>query len=147
MHRSTRRVIAALLVAIAALFAFTGCSSEEPATAETSKIEANTTDPKTTAPANLDGRWIAEGFEAVITPDLIEIQMVDNTTDTRGLYWLGTFPLDNTNTILSVADTTALEMSLLGSSETQKLFTIEGDTIQFEMSMMGITQTITLNRQ
>lgn len=143
MHRSTRRLIAALLLSIAALFAFAGCGTEEQSSNQTS-----TTDPKTTEPVNYDGRWGAEGFEAVITPEIIEIQMVDEETATKGLYWLGTFPVeDGRDVVTSMADTAALEMSLLGSSEKMKLFKIVDDTIQFEMSMMGVTQTITLERQ
>jgi hypothetical protein len=100
----------------------------------------NGTDAK---PASLVGTWKADGFEATVAENSIEINIVSD--DSKSLYWKGTFE-SGTNKITSIADREALDASMMGSQDSDKVFMIEGDKITFEMSMLGTTKTIKLEK-
>ena len=140
MYRKNRKIIATLLVAIAAVIAFGGCSTTpDAAPAAQTKQEAPVEKP------SLAGNWNADGFLAVIGDDAIEVNIV--SPDSKSLYWKGTFPVGETDKIVSKADTEALSMSILGSQDPEKTFTVLGDNeIIFEISMMGTTSIIHLKR-
>ena len=82
-------------------------------------------------------------MEATIRDNSIEINIVGN--DTRSLYWKGTFPV-GTERIKSVADKEALAASMLGSQESEKVFTLKDEQIDFDMSIAGTTRTVHLRR-
>lgn len=109
----------------------------------TSSVTTASSAPTKEAPVSLNGSWKAEGFAATIAADSIEINIV--STDSESLYWKGTFP-SGTDKITSVADREALDASLLGSQDSDKVFNIDGDKITFKMSMMGTTKTIKLKK-
>ena len=102
-----------------------------------------TSAPTKEAPVSLDGTWKADGFTATIASNSIEIHIV--STDSESLYWKGTFP-SGIDKITSIADTEALSMSLLGSQDSEKVFSIDGNKITFKMSMMGTTKTVKLKK-
>ena len=91
------------------------------------------------------GTWTDEGFEAHITNDQIEIDMVSG--DMHGLYWKGTFPQpSDVSSTTSVADKEALDASILGSQDSTKKFEFKGDQIDFQASMLGVTRTVHLKK-
>jgi hypothetical protein len=144
MHRSTRKQIAALLVLIAGLFAFSGCGSSDAPSANTVQTQTQATKETPVEKPSLVGTWTADGFLAEIGDNTIEINIVG--PDSKSLYWKGTFPADG-DKVVSKADTEALSASLLGSQDPEKTFVVASENeITFEMSMMGTTSTIHLKR-
>jgi hypothetical protein len=125
-----RRLLVLVTALLLAPFLISACGSDSAPTSEAK-------------PASLNGTWKAEGLEAVIADNRIEINIVDE--DTRSLYWKGTFPAGGA-TVTSAADTEALSASMLGSQDSTKDFTVKDDEITFKMSMLGTTKTIRLKR-
>ncbi|WP_313356495.1 hypothetical protein [Microbacterium sp.] len=97
---------------------------------------------------------------ATITADRIEIywpsfevgeegDVISGTMD-RPLYWAGSFaapaPGKKDYTFTSVADTAAMGMSLLASSEAKKDFRFSGGAFSFEISVQDETRTLALER-
>ena len=142
MYSSNRRILGILFVIIGLVFGLSACGSgSEPAESSSENVVEVET------PVNLNGEWAAESFEATISDDLIEIYLVDEATDTRGLYWKGTFPEPVDGKTISEADQEALDGSLLGSTADTKSFVIVVDTVQFEFTMMGVTSWTALERK
>src|SRR4051812_31031714 len=90
-------------------------------------------------PSSYDGTWKADNFFAVITPNHIEIQMGND--EDSSLYWVGTFP-QGSDHITSIADRKKLENAILGSQDSEKVFTLGEDHIDFRMSILGTTRTV-----
>jgi len=95
------------------------------------------------APTSHVGTWKADGFEANVTADAIEINIVGD--DSKSLYWKGSFH-EGSDVVKSHADREALDASMLGSQDADKNFAVDDDQISFEMSMMGTTKTIHLKK-
>lgn len=102
-------------------------------------------------PASLQGKWASDSsngtsMNAVVKNDVIKITIDDE--DSSSLYWQGTFAKTATNgdTIVSKADTAALESSILGSQNKTKAFTYDDGTLTFDMSMMGTTKHVKLSK-
>lgn len=104
-------------------------------------------------PADLTGTWRTakekeEAFKATISPNHIEIVILGDDEESESLYWVGTFPYSaGAKTVISAADTEKLDSSLLGSEDKEKTFTIDGDHIDFDFSMMGTTLHVRLGKQ
>jgi len=111
--------------------------------------------PHDTDQVTFNGPWQAHlndaTLNAVISGDGIEIHWVTSQTD--AIYWKGTFPIPqhvthgSVLTITSVADTAALENSLLASQNKTKDFTFDNGTLKFQMTVMSVTQVVTLEQQ
>lgn len=134
--------LVALLAALVIPFALTGCGASET-TGGTQSGTTTEAQAETKAPASLNGTWRAQGLEAVIADNSIEINIVGD--DTRSLYWKGTFPAGD-ESVKSMADTDALSSSMLGSQDAEKVFTVKDDQIDFEMSIAGTTKTVHLQK-
>lgn len=94
----------------------------------------------------LDGTYKSAGsssqptFIVTISNGKIAIDMVlDN--ETSGLYWKGSAPL-TVKDFTSSADMRALDASLLGSGSKTKEFRVDGNSISFDVSMMGMSYKI-----
>ncbi|QGN58859.1 hypothetical protein [Nostocoides sp. HKS02] len=125
-----RKFIAVLTALLVLPFALSACGpTNSPVKAEKA--------------VSLNGTWKADGLEAVIAENSVEIHIVDK--DTSSLYWKGTFPTGS-DTVTSVADKEALSSSMLGSQDAEKVFTIKDNEITFKMSMLGTTKTIHLKK-
>lgn len=105
----------------------------------------------TTETTDLTGYWetVEETpfkMSALVSDGVMEINLVHETT--RGLYWVGTVPNEVTSgeTFTSVGDTEAMSVSILGSLLESKDFTYTNNHIMFDFSIMGITQTVTMER-
>ena len=135
-----------VLILIVAVVLLTGCQSGSTPTSAprgtTQTQEAAVATP--TEEPSPNGTWTAEGFVAEIGDDSITINFVD-ANGTTALYWKGTFPATG-DTVVSKADVEALSMSMMGSTETEKTFKVDGDEISFPMSMMGVDTVIRLTR-
>ena len=134
-----RKFILIFIALFSAIF-IAGCQSnsngsDAPQAADTTQTQE--------APVSLNGTWTAEGFVAEIGDDSITINLVG--VDSSALYWKGTFPATG-DTVVSKADVEALSMSMMGSTDTEKTFTVAGDEISFPMSMMGVDTVVRLTR-
>ena len=136
------KLVAGLTALVMLPLALAGCGSSGDTTG-TKGGATSQAQTQTKAPASLNGTWKAEGLEAVIGDDSIEINIVGN--DTSSLYWAGTFPAGS-ESVKSVADTEALSASMLGSQDAEKIFTVKDDQIDFKMSIAGTTRTVHLKR-
>lgn len=129
MFRNNRHIIVAFFVSffvtIALIFAMGACSSGS----------ASTPSP--------NGTYKADGFEATVSDNSIQINLVDNDNST--LYWKGTFPATGEN-VTSDGDVEAMSQSILGSQDKTKTFVVDGDKITFKISMMGNTRTVHLKK-
>lgn len=94
---------------------------------------------------NLDGDWseTTNGIVliATIKSDTILIQLKNEGTTIT--YWKGTF-ISNAKPGQQVASIKDATTAIFNSSDT-KIFTIDGNTISFEMSAMGVTKTVVLS--
>ncbi|MGI5825239.1 MAG: hypothetical protein ACOX7J_06670 [Bacillota bacterium] len=128
------------LVGIIALGLF-GCGNAEPAT-----------------PPDLTGEWkqVNSASEtayqsANIQGDIIEIYWIDEDTDTKSLYWAGTFIApttpDEPYTWDSANDTEKTDSSLMASTAPTKTITYENGQISYDASALGVTQTVKLEKE
>lgn len=86
---------------------------------------------------------------ATITGDTIEINWV--STDSKALYWAGTFVAPATDeepyTWDSQNDHDKTGSAIMASSDDTKTFTYSGGQISYDVSAMGVTQTVRLEKQ
>lgn len=108
-------------------------------------------------PADLTGDWKQANSNsetsyqtATISGSTIEVYWYDAATETKALYWAGTYtaPTDATEpyTWESENDTEKTSTALMASGDATKTFTYEKGEITYDVSMMGVTQTVHLKR-
>lgn len=141
-----KRIFAMLLTTMAAL-TITACGGDNSATKEEAPAQ----------PLVLTGEWkqVNSNSEdtyhiAVIQDDAIEINWVMEEDDTKALYWAGTFvapeTADEPYTWDSENDKEKTDMALLASGDDTKTFTYENGQLSYDASMMGVTQTVKLEK-
>lgn len=94
------------------------------------------------------GTWKSTGdleFIANIKKNHVDIVWVVDD-ETSGLYWKGTFPATKKTTIMSIADTEALNSSIFGSLDKSKQFIYKNKRLIFSFSAFGVTKTISLKK-
>lgn len=107
-------------------------------------------------PVDLTGEWkqtnsnTPESFQsATITGETIEVSW--NSTDTKSLYWSGTVtvPEDGSTsfTFDSVNDTSKTDSAMLASSDPTKTFTYTDGELSYEVTALGTTMTVRLEKQ
>ena len=164
-HDSMKKLIAVGFVAVLAL---TGCSSDnttvksDPVAQDTSKKESKPVvqeTPKEEAkPVDLTGDWkqtnsaSPDNYQAAtIDGDVITINWVDETTDSKSIYWVGTFVAPDepgdTYSWTSDRDVAATDSALLASTDDSKEFTYEAGVLSYEASALGTTTTLKLEKQ
>lgn len=101
--------------------------------------------------ADLTGSWetvedAPVTMTAFVSEGVMEIALVQGTT--HGVYWKGTVPAEVTagDIFVSEGDTEAMDASILGSGLETKEFTYASDSIIFEFTVLGVTQTVTMER-
>lgn len=150
--------IAALVLALG----LTGCGSAAPTDAGAANgseavPEDSATQEAPAAPLDLTGEWSQtnsndpESFQsATITGDAIEIEWNADGGDTRALYWAGTYvaPTEATQSYSwdSANDTSRTETALMASDAPTKTFTYENGVLSYELTAMGVTMTVELER-
>lgn len=114
------------------------------------------TDPAT--PPDLIGEWKQTNSDAedawqaaTIAGDSIEVYWVSDNGETKALYWAGSFDapttVDEPYTWESVNDKEQTDMAILASGDDAKTFTYQDGVISYEVSAMGVTQTVKLEKQ
>ena len=109
-------------------------------------------------PADLTGEWkqvnsnSADGWQqATIEGETITIYWVYNNGDTKSLYWAGTYvaptTIDEPYSWDSENDTEKTSTALLASGDNIKTFTYEDGQISYEISALGTTTTVKLEKQ
>lgn len=129
----------------------TGTSSQPASSAEvTEPTPAPTPEP---AP-DLTGVWTqvdaSDSYQqATIQGDTIEINWI-SSDGTSALYWAGSFTSPENSaepySWTSNNDTSKTSGALLASGDATKEFTYENGTISYEVSMMGVTTTLQLEK-
>ena len=145
------------MLAAAAIFlagsALTGCGSSSGSGNSGSSTAA---EPAKEAPADLTGMWKSKTTdqdayqEATINADSIEINWVSDGGDTKALYWAGTYepPTEAGDfTWDSLNDTEKTSASIMASPDPTKTFTYKDDVISYEVSALGVTKTLHLERE
>ena len=110
----------------------------------------------TAEPADLVGEWTQKDpasddsyMIATITESTIEVYWFTTEGSTKALYWSGTYiaPTEaGDHSWDSVNNTEKTSAALLASGDATKAFTYSSESgeISFDMSMLGVTTTITL---
>lgn len=122
--------------------------------------EPKQTDPETDPvdPPDLAGEWKQTNSDAedawqaaTIAGDSIEVYWVSDNGETKALYWAGSFDapttVDEPYTWESVNDKEQTDMAILASGDDAKTFTYQDGVISYEVSAMGVTQTVKLEKQ
>ena len=127
------------MLAVMMTFTFIGCS-------------------KNSEPVDLTGEWIQSNSsskdswqEATISENEIEINWITDNGDTKSLYWDGTqtAPTETGDSYswISENDTSKTTSALLASTDKKKQFKYENCTISYEVSALGTTTTVKLERK
>ena len=155
MSKTWKIIIGAVIaiVAFAVLGSFASGKPDPKLAALPEATSSQTTAPTTQkADSGFDGKWKYEDasgqeFRATIAGNKITV-VWQMDASTKGLYWVGTFPTDDTDgTIVSKADRNALSKSIVGSQDETKTFTAEDGNLLFDFGAMGVTKTVTLEKQ
>jgi hypothetical protein len=119
-------------------------------------IYVNSGDPTDTEPVSFTGTtWVGNVNTSTFSATILEndIEILWKNEESSALYWKGTFPtplnahLGDMFTVTSVGNTEAMSNSLLGSQDETKVFTYENRTLNFQMTVMGVTTTVHLEKQ
>jgi len=152
------------VLALASALALVGCSAaDEPAaTNDAAAPEAPAAENSTPEPepelVDLVGDWKQANpatpnnyQQATITEDTISIDWVNEEMDSKSIYWVGTYtaPTEpgDTWTWTSERDAAATDTALLASTDDTKDFTYEDGVISYDVTAMGTTTTVKLEKQ
>lgn len=153
-----KQKILVLLLGAALCFSLAACGgteSESVASVPAASSVASQSEPQ---PPDLSGEWkqvnanSEDSYQsATIAEDVIEIYWVTESTDTKSLYWAGSFvapeTADEPYTWDSVNDTEKTGSALLASGDETKTFTYQDGQISYDVSALGMTQTVKLEKQ
>lgn len=114
--------------------------------------------PANDSPPDLTGEWkqvngdSEDSYQsATISDGVIEVYWVSDGGDTKSLYWAGTYEAPtNASEPYSWAsenDHEKTDSALLASGDDQKTFTYENGQISYDVSAMGMTTTVRLEKQ
>lgn len=156
MKKSVALIAATLLLAGLTACGGNNAASDAPAKSDgTSKTETNKEEPKP-QPDDLTGTWKQTNsndpnsyMEATISGDTIEVNWIG--TDTKSLYWKGTYQAPTKAgdwKWTSQGDTETMAQSLLASQDATKDFTYsEADGVSWETTALGTTITVKTAKQ
>ena len=135
----------ALILALSLLIALPACGSS-PAGYDTPPEPPDLTGEWKQVDGNSEDTWQS----ATITADYIEVYWVSDNGDTKSLYWAGSFTAptsaDEPYTWESANDTEKTSMALLASTAESKTFTYENGQIVYEVTALGTTTTVRLEK-
>ena len=150
------------ILALGAALSLTACGSvaqPDAAPAKQPAADAPAAEAPAPEPLDLAGTWKSIDGEAsgnnyqqaVITADTISIDWIDEAEGTAMVYWVGTFdaPTEPGDTWkwTSVRDAAATDTALLASSDDTKQFEYKNGQLSYELTMMGETTTLHLEKQ
>lgn len=118
--------------------------------------DANAANSQPATPPDLTGEWVQSNSEssdsyqaATITNDTITINWV--SPDSKALYWAGTFEAPTTTdepyTWDSKNDTEQTSTAIMASGDETKTFTYEDGQISYDVSALGVTTTVKLEKK
>lgn len=140
----------------------TGCASGAavPGTGENASNPpaVKTPEPEPVVPLDLNGAWkqtnskSADSYQsATIAGELITVNWVNETDSTTALYWVGTAatPTDDVDEYswTSSGDVAQMESALLASGDDTKDFTYADGKLMYELTALGVTMTVEMERQ
>ncbi|MDQ0574300.1 hypothetical protein [Agromyces albus] len=158
MSRSrTARITALALFALLG-YGLSGCAADAPTAAPVSAAASNEAEAEPQPePADLVGEWVQTNSEsedsyqvATITADSIEVNWISESNDTRALYWAGSYTAPTspgTFEWVSQNDTEKTAGAMLASSDATKTFAYDEDVIRYDVTAMGVTKTVELERK
>ena len=150
--------IFSLMLCAALCLSLSACGGAPSGAAPASGGSAAAASSSAPAAPDLTGDWkqvnaASEDSDQVATlqGDTIEIYWVTESADTKSLYWAGTFvapeTADEPYTWESANDTEKTGSALLASGDETKTFTYQDGQISYDVSAMGMTQTVRLEKQ
>lgn len=109
-------------------------------------------------PPDLTGEWKQTNSNsedawqsAEIAGDTIEVYWVSDNGETKALYWAGTYTApttaDEPYTWQSQNDKDKTGTALLASGDDEKKFSYADGVLSYEVSAMGVTQTVKLKKE
>ena len=150
--------IFALMLCAALCLSLSACGGVPSQAAPASGGSAAAASSSAPAAPDLTGDWkqvnaaSEDSYQvATIQGDTIEIYWVTESSETKSLYWAGTFvapeTADEPYTWESANDTEKTDSALLASGDETKTFTYQDGQISYDVSAMGMTQTVRLEKQ
>lgn len=142
-----KKYIAVLVVPLFVLLSACGGSDDKSNAkeAEVTNVDAGTDVP--------EGTWATEdkenevAFVAEVGDGKVTVYWSNSSNKKKDVYWIGSFPKKAFEVFNSQPDTKALENELLASTDAEKQFKYEDDTLSFPFSIGGIDQTIHLTKE
>ena len=149
-----KKVIVAIL-AVAMCFSFAACGSSGTASEQSSNAP---TKQEKAQPPDLSGEWKqannsdADSYQtAEISGNTIAVYWHTDSDGTKALYWAGTFVAPTTTdepySWNSQNDKSQTDGALLASGDDTKTFTYSKKQISYDVSAMGVTKTVKLEKQ
>lgn len=146
-----------LLLSAALLAALAACGSKSPTTSTNASATPSAKQEKA-QPPDLSGEWEqtnssdADSYQiAEISGSTITIYWYTVSDSTKALYWAGTFEAptmtDEPYSWSSQNDKTQTSGALLASGDDSKTFTYSKKQISYDVSAMGVTKTVKLEKQ
>lgn len=160
-----RTVSAASAAVVLSVFLLAGCSAPaEPAATDaqnatqSENAAAELAQEEAPEPIDLTGEWIqknsgdAQSYQAATIADgVISIDWFNDAEQSRAVYWVGTYeaPADAASSFSwdSVNDHSKTENALLASSDDTKTFTYVDGVLSYDVTAMGVTKTVELEKQ
>lgn len=147
-----------LLAPAIALLALTGCSGAEESVQTNNETAAAPEEAESAQAPDLAGAWVQsnpnseDSFQqAEIADGRITVDWVSDGGDTTSIYWVGTFeaPTNAAGPYVwtSERDEEATENALLASTTDTKEFTYEDGEITYEVTALGTTTKVTLEKE
>lgn len=145
-----------LVVSVLAVVLLTGCASGSNGTG-TSGEPAETEAPPA-EPLDLTGEWKQinsndpESYQqATISGDTISVDWVNDAESTTAIYWIGSYeaPTEDVDSYAwtSAGDIAAMENAILASQSETKDFAFEDGRLTYELTAMGVTMTVEMEKQ
>ena len=144
-----KRIVAILVICLMAI----GLPACGDSSAENASEASNSEETK--EPTDLTGTWKSEEnegawMEATITSDSIQIDWVSDEGKTKSIYWVGTYEAP-TEAVTEYSWTSErnkeeTDSALLASTDDTKEFSYANDVISYEVSAMGTTTTMELEK-
>ncbi|MGI9823927.1 hypothetical protein [Agromyces sp. Marseille-Q5079] len=134
-----------------------GCGSNSNSESSEPAAASEEAEAPVEAPADLIGEWVQtdSGAEdtyqsATITADTIEVYWVNEAESTTALYWAGTFEAPTEAGAYSwdsLNDVEKTGTSILASGDPTKTFSYDDDAISYDVTALGVTKTVQLERK
>lgn len=136
----------ALTAAAALMLGLTACGASEDSNTGSPAAQAETSSaPAVEKAPSLDGAWKQTNSES---EDSYQEATIEG--DTKSLYWVGTFEAPATTaktTITSQGDTEQMSTAMMASSSETKDFTYEDEELSYELTALGTTTTVRMEKQ